>query len=102
MTGHVPRRIGHDGCLVGSRALSASTGIGRRCDGPCVVWRGDTMAGETIAWFVGVDWASEKHQACLLDAQGSIVGEREFAHSAVGLAELGDWILSIAGAASTV
>jgi len=60
------------------------------------------MADETIAWFVGVDWGSEKHQACLLDARGSIVGEREFAHSALGLAELGDWIRSIAGAASTV
>ena len=56
------------------------------------------MSEETVAWFAGVDWGSEKHQACLLDAQGSIVGEREFAHSAVGLAELGDWILSIAGA----
>jgi transposase len=60
------------------------------------------MAEETIAWFVGVDWGSEKHQACLLDTHGAIVGERECSHSAVGLAELGDWILSIAGAAEAV
>ena len=60
------------------------------------------MAEETIAWFVGVDWGSEKHQACLLDAHGTIVGERECSHNAVGLAELGDWILSIAGAANAV
>ena len=40
MMGHVPRRVGHDGCLVGSRApSSASTGIGRRRDGPCIRWR---------------------------------------------------------------
>ena len=60
------------------------------------------MGEETIAWFAGIDWGSEKHQACLLDLQGAIIGEREFSHSGVGLAELGDWILSIAGAASAV
>jgi transposase len=60
------------------------------------------MTDETITWFAGVDWGSEKHQACLVDANGTIVGERECSHSAVGLAELGDWILAIAGAASAV
>jgi len=60
------------------------------------------MAEEIFAWFVGVDWGSERHQACILDAQGSIMGEREFPHSGAGLAELGDWLLSIAGEASAV
>ena len=60
------------------------------------------MAEEMITWYAGVDWGSEKHQACILDPQGAIVGEREFSHSGAGLAELGDWILSIAGAASAV
>src|SRR5436305_8452946 len=57
---------------------------------------------ETIAWFAGVDWGSERHQVCLLDARGTTVGEREFPHSGEGLAELGDWLLSMASAASTV
>ena len=57
---------------------------------------------ETISWFAGVDWGSERHQVCLLDAQGTIAGEREFPHSGEGLAELGDWLLSMASAASTV
>src|SRR5438132_1308508 len=57
---------------------------------------------ETISWFAGVDWGSERHQVCLLDARGSTVGEREFPHSGEGLAELGDWLLSMASAASTV
>ena len=57
------------------------------------------MAQETLAWFAGVDWGSEKHQACLLDGHGSIAGEREFPHSGAGLAELGDWLISIAGVA---
>jgi hypothetical protein len=45
---------------------------------------------------------SERHQVCLLDARGTTVGEREFPHSGEGLAELGDWLLSMASAASTV
>ena len=60
------------------------------------------MAEATITWFVGVDWGSEGHQTCLLDAHGTIVGERECSHSAAGLAELGDWLLSIAGSANAV
>src|SRR5580700_1081787 len=57
---------------------------------------------ETISWFAGVDWGSERHQVCLLDARGGTVGEREFPHSGEGLAELGDWLLSMASAAGTV
>ena len=57
---------------------------------------------EIISWFAGVDWGSERHQVCLLDARGTTVGEREFPHSGEGLAELGDWLLSMASAASTV
>ena len=60
------------------------------------------MVEETIAWFAGVDWGSAKHQACLLGAQGAIVGEREFPHSGQGLSELADWILSMTGIASAV
>jgi hypothetical protein len=52
------------------------------------------MSDETFAWFVGVDWGSEKHQVCILDQQGTIGGERNFPHSGAGLAELGDWLLS--------
>jgi hypothetical protein len=60
------------------------------------------MAQEALSWFAGVDWSSERHQVCLVDAQGNIVGEHGFPHSGVGLAEMGDWLLSIVGAASTV
>src|SRR5215469_12136630 len=60
------------------------------------------MSEEILAWFVGVDWGSEQHQACILDLQGNIAGERSFPHSGAGLAELGDWLLSIGGAANAV
>jgi transposase len=60
------------------------------------------MSEESVAWFAGVDWGSEEHHACLVDAQGSILGERVFPHSGTGLAELGDWLLSIADAAGAI
>jgi hypothetical protein len=62
----------------------------------------ETMTEETFGWFVGVDWGSEKHQVCILDQHGTIVGERNFPHGGAGLAELGDWLLSVAGTVTAV
>ena len=55
------------------------------------------MADETFRWFAGVDWGSAKHQVCLLDRAGKVVGERAFAHGGAGLAALCDWLVSAAG-----
>lgn len=55
-----------------------------------------------FAWFAGVDWGSESHQACIVDGQGMIAGERGFPHSGAGLTELAEWLFSIAGAVATV
>src|SRR5215210_6857107 len=60
------------------------------------------MADETIHWFAGVDWGSAKHQVCLLDEAGTVVGERAFAHGGAGLAALCDWLMSMAGDAGAV
>ena len=60
------------------------------------------MDQERFVWFAGIDWGSERHQVCVLDARGGIAGEREFPHSGAGLAALGEWLLSIAGVASAV
>ena len=57
---------------------------------------------ETFTWFAAIDWGTERHQACVLDARGGIAGERAFLHSGAGLALLCDWILSIAGSATVV
>ena len=49
-------------------------------------------------WFAGIDWASQAHQACLIDAGGKIIGERSFVHGGAGLAELCSWLLAMTGA----
>ena len=43
---------------------------------------------EKIEWFVGIDWASQRHQVCLIDAHGECLGERAFAHGGLGMAQL--------------
>jgi transposase len=55
------------------------------------------MASEK-SWFVGVDWATQEHQVCLLDADRKIIGERSFAHSGVGLDDLCRWLKEKSGA----
>src|SRR3954469_20409384 len=95
--GHVPRRVGRDAGPVGSRALE------RQYRDRPASWRlvssrrARIMADGTVSWFVGVDWGSEKHQVCLLDAAGQVVGERAFRHGGAGLAALCDWLVSVAG-----
>ena len=42
--------------------------------------------------FVGIDWASEEHQVCLIGPNGPV--QRAFAHDAAGLNAMVDWILS--------
>ena len=48
---------------------------------------------ENVHWFVGIDWATQSHRVCLLNAEGGRLGEREFAHGGADLVELRDWLL---------
>lgn len=41
-----------------------------------------------LRYFVGIDWASTKHDVCVLDPQGQVRSRFEIPHSAEGLAEL--------------
>jgi transposase len=57
-----------------------------------------TENAEDIEWFVGFDWASETHVACLLDRNGRVLGERKVAHAGEELGEFCDWLLAKTGA----
>ena len=57
---------------------------------------------EEIAWFVGIDWASQSHQVCLVDARGECLGERAVAHGGLGIEELCDWLIAVTGATPEV
>src|SRR6202048_4185055 len=57
---------------------------------------------EEIEWFVGIDWASQSHQVCLVDARGGCLGERAVAHGGLGIEELCDWLIARTGATPEV
>src|SRR6266404_1949944 len=51
---------------------------------------------------VGIDWASQSHQVCLVDAHGECLGERAVAHGGAGIEELCDWLIARTGATPEV
>jgi transposase len=53
---------------------------------------------DEVRWFVGFDWAMEHHRACLLDAEGMRVAERDVTHDGAGLQALCSWLLERTGA----
>ncbi len=55
-----------------------------------------------LAWFVGVDWGSQTHHACVVDVAGKVVAERPFRHSGAGLTAMAKWLLSFASTAEEV
>jgi transposase len=56
------------------------------------------IVAEEVEWFVGIDWASESHQVCLVDARGECLGERAVPHGGAEIAELCDWLIARTGA----
>src|SRR3982750_74534 len=92
MMGLVPRRVGHDAGPVGSRAFERPYRDRPASWRLVASRRARIMADGTVSWFAGIDWGSERHQVCLLDAAGQVVGERAFRHGGAGLAALCDWL----------
>lgn len=50
---------------------------------------------EPYRWFVGIDWATEFHQVCVLDANRNKVEQRKIEHSGGGIAQLVELLLKL-------
>ena len=55
---------------------------------------------ETFEWFLGIDWGSEAHALCLLDAQGRVCGTRTVAHTALAVHDAVHWVREQTGVAA--
>jgi len=53
------------------------------------------MEGE-FCFYVGIDWASQNHEICLIDADGKTIKQKTIEHSVSGIAQLIDWLEQIA------
>jgi len=57
----------------------------------------------TASWFVGIDWASEAHEVCVLDREGHVCERRQVRHTVPDLQTCVDALLARAhGDATTV
>lgn len=54
---------------------------------------------EASRWYVGFDWARERHWVCLLDAAGEARAARAVSHGGAGLGGLCDWLIATTRAA---
>ena len=45
-----------------------------------------------FSFYVGIDWATEQHQACILDAQGQVLEQRKIEHSGSGIIAFLAWM----------
>ncbi len=86
--------------VAGERQYRGGRDRGRRSStGSVVTGRRREMSDPPARLFLGVDWATEEHQACAVSPQGEILGEKAFAHSGEGLSDLVSWLDLLAGGA---
>jgi transposase len=51
---------------------------------------------DSYDFFVGIDWATEKHQGCVVDTEGRVVSEHQVGHTADGLRAFFDGLVKLA------
>ena len=51
------------------------------------------MENRQFQYYVGIDWASDSYQVCVIDADRKVLGEKQFDHSGDGIRECIDWLL---------
>jgi transposase len=56
---------------------------------------------DDLDFYVGIDLAAEKHQACVVNRTGKVVGELAFEHSGAGLIDFIRWLEKLTGPMAT-
>jgi Transposase len=51
-----------------------------------------TSMTDDFLWFVGIDWATARHQACLVEHDGGGREQHEIEHTAAGVQEFVEWL----------
>ena len=55
------------------------------------------MGNDKTLFFAGIDWGRGFHQVCVIDQEGSVVGEKSFRHTGAGLFEMAQWVMKVSG-----
>src|ERR1035438_5435898 len=54
------------------------------------------MTNQTFQYYVGIDWASDSYQICVVDGTGKVVREKKIEHSGDGIRQGIEWLLELA------
>jgi len=52
---------------------------------------------QTFKYYVGIDWASDSYQVCMVDDAGGVLGEKRFDHSGDGIRQCIEWLMQLVG-----
>jgi hypothetical protein len=94
-----PGEVARGYILWGVCAESASTGAMFTTTGRADHGR-ERRLDKQFLFFLGIDWATDEHRICLLDAHGRRIAERNVKHSGSGIQEFLDWIVQRIGPAA--
>jgi len=56
---------------------------------------------QIFEYLVGIDWASDSYEVCVVDGGGNVLGKERFEHSGDGIRQCIDWLLQLAGGDSS-
>ena len=59
--------------------------------------KGGSTTTQAYRYHAGIDWASDHHDVCVVDDNGTVLGEKQVEHSGDGIRECIDWLLQLAG-----
>jgi predicted NBD/HSP70 family sugar kinase len=48
---------------------------------------------QIFEYLVGIDWASDSYEVCVVDGGGNVLGKERFEHSGDGIRQCIDWLL---------
>src|SRR3954452_4229220 len=54
-----------------------------------------SVVSERFELFVGIDWAAESHEVCVLDAERRVIDRKTVEHRGAGVAQLCDLLLKL-------
>jgi transposase len=57
----------------------------------------EAILSEQYRYFVGIDWATESHEVCVLDAEQQVIDRKSVEHSGIGIAQFVTYLIKLAG-----
>ena len=87
-------------CASTGRRETTSSGklrLERQDKGEAARGADERSAMDNQRWCVGINWASDQHAFCVIDAEGRVRGTRQVAHTATAIHDALEWVRELCG-----